>query len=218
MALTFGSLCSRWLILPLTLFVSAFASAQMVDAQGKTIEVFQVDEAPFIDGFLNDEAWKSATAIEDFHQVNPEEYGPPSEKSSVYVVYTKDALFVAGRFQDSEPDEIVAMVLRQGDYSFGEDSVTIMIDPFNKSRSGYAFDLNPNGVRSQAVYENVTSENWSWHGISSLPPSQLIASANPGERVSSSQPPSSDWASWLPWGYPSSGRRQALAACGDRSS
>jgi hypothetical protein len=165
MALTFGSLFSRWLILPLTLFVSAFASAQMVDAQGKTIEVFQVDEAPVIDGFLNDEAWKSATAIEDFHQVNPEEYGPPSEKSSIYVVYTKDALFVAGRFQDSEPDEIVAMVLRQGDYSFGEDSVTIMIDPFNKSRSGYAFDLNPNGVRSQAVYENVTSENWSWHGI-----------------------------------------------------
>jgi len=127
--------------------------------------VFQVDEAPVIDGVLNDDAWKSATVIENFHQVDPVEYGPPSEKSSVYVVYTKDALYIAGRFQDNEPDKVVAMVMRQGDYSFGEDSVTFMIDPFNNSRSGYAFDLNPNGVRSQAVYENVTNENWNWRGI-----------------------------------------------------
>ncbi len=118
-----------------------------------------------IDGVLDDEAWQMGTVIEDFHQVEPVEFDPPSEKSSVRVVYTKDALYIAGQFWDSEPDKIAAMVLRQGDFSFGDDTFTVMIDPFNSSRSGYAFDLSANGVRSQAVYENVTTENWQWQGI-----------------------------------------------------
>lgn len=159
------SLLSHWLLLPLALFACSMGSAQVIGKQGKTIDAIQVDEAPVIDGVLNDKAWEMGAVIEDFHQVNPVEYDPPSEKSRVYVVYTKDALYVAGRFWDSEPDKIVAMVLRQGDFSFGDDSFTVMIDPFNKSRSGYAFDLSANGVRSQAVYENVTTENWQWAGI-----------------------------------------------------
>jgi hypothetical protein len=158
-------LYSHWLVLPLTLIVSTAGSAQLITDKVKIVNITQVETAPVIDGVMDDEAWKSATMIEDFHQINPKEYDPPSEKSQVYVVYTKDALYVAGRFLDNEPDEIISMVLRQGDYSFGEDSFTVMIDPFNKSRSGYAFDLNTNGVRGQAVYENVTTENWQWRGI-----------------------------------------------------
>ena len=40
-----------------------------------------------------------------------------------------------------------------------------MVDPLNQGRNGYVFDLTPNGVRNQAVYENVTIENWNWRGI-----------------------------------------------------
>jgi hypothetical protein len=141
------------------------ANAQMVDHQGKTIDAFQVEEPPVLDGILDDVAWTFGTVIEDLYQVNPEEYDLPSERSRVYVVYTKDALYVAGKFWDSEPDKIGAMVLRQGDYSFGEDSFTVMIDPFNQGRSGYAFDLTANAVRNQAIYANVTTENWQWRGI-----------------------------------------------------
>ena len=138
---------------------------QIVDSQGKVIDAFQVDQGPVIDGYLDDDAWAFGTIIQDFHEVSPDEFGPPSEKSIVYVVYTKDALYVAARLFDSEPDKITAQVLRQGDFSYGEDSFTVMIDPFNNGRSGYAFDLTANGVRNEAVYANVTTENWEWTGI-----------------------------------------------------
>jgi hypothetical protein len=147
------------------MLVSASVSAQVVNGQGKSIDVFQVDEPPTIDGILDDDAWAFGTPIEDFHEVVPNEFGPPSEKSVILVVYTRDALYIGARFYDSEPDEISAQVLRQGDFSFGEDSITVIIDPFNNGRSGYAFDLNPNSVRNQAVYANVTDENWQWDGI-----------------------------------------------------
>lgn len=139
--------------------------AQMVDSGGKQIDAFMVDEAPILDGVLDDDAWAFGAVINDLHQINPDEFAPPTEKSQILVVYTKDALYLAARMWDSEPDKVSAQVLRQGDWSPGEDSFTVMIDPFNKGRSGYAFDLTANGVRNQALYENVTKENWSWRGI-----------------------------------------------------
>ena len=155
----------RPLIACATLLFCLPAEAQLVDATGKRIDAFMVDEPPVLDGKLDDDAWAFATIITDLHQVVPDEYAPPSEASQIYVVYTKDALYLAGRFQDSEPHRIGARILRQGDWSFGEDSFTIMVDPFNNGRTGYIFDLTANGVRNQAVYENVTTENWSWRGI-----------------------------------------------------
>ncbi len=147
------------------LLVSASAGAQIVAGPGKSIDVFQVDEPPIIDGRLDDDAWAFGTVIENFHQVVPQEFDPPSEESVIYVVYTRDALYIGARFYDSEPAKVSAQVLRQGDYSFGDDSFTVIIDPFNNGRSGYAFDLNANGVQNQAVYANVTNENWQWDGI-----------------------------------------------------
>ena len=137
----------------------------MVSPQGKSIDAFQVDAPPIIDGRLDDDAWAFATPIQDLHQVNPQEYDPPSEKSEIYVVYTRDALYIGARFLDSEPENISAQVLRQGDFSLGDDSFTVIIDPFNNGRSGYAFDLTPNSIRNQAVFANVTDENWQWDGI-----------------------------------------------------
>jgi len=72
---------------------------------------------------------------------------------------------MAGLLAMPGPEQVSAQALRQGDYSPGDDSFTIIIDPFNNGRSGYAFDVTPNGVRNQAVYANVTNENWQWKGI-----------------------------------------------------
>jgi len=149
----------------LSLCLADSGSAQIVDSQGKIIDVFQVDEAPLIDGQLDDDAWVFGTVVEDLHEVRPHEFAEPSQKSQIFVVYTKDALYLAARFQDSEPDKIGAKVLRQGDFSYGEDSFTVIVDPFNNERSGYAFDLTANGVRNQAVFRNVIGENWAWQGI-----------------------------------------------------
>jgi hypothetical protein len=141
------------------------AEAQMFDSSGKRIDIFMVDEPPVLDGVLDDDAWAFGTPVTDLHQVSPDEYAEPTEESQILVVYTKDALYVSARMIDKEPDKISAQILRQGDWSMGEDSFSIMLDPFNKGRTGYVFDLTANGVRNQAVYESVTNENWAWRGI-----------------------------------------------------
>jgi len=151
--------------LSLALLAFSGASAQLVSEYGKSIDAFQVEEAPIIDGQLDDDAWAFSTPIENLHQVVPLEFDPPSEDSVIFVVYTREALYIGARFYDREPDKVSAQVLAQGDFSFGDDSFTVIVDPFNNGRSGYAFDLTAGGVRNQAVFANVTDENWQWDGI-----------------------------------------------------
>jgi hypothetical protein len=157
--------CLKSLIVIAALLASFGARAQMPSEDGKFIDAVQVEKAPAIDGLLDDHAWGSSIPTKDLHEVVPQEFDPPSEDSVIFVVYTRDALYIGARFYDSEPDKVSAQVLAQGDFSFGDDSFTVIVDPFNNGRSGYAFDLTAGGVRNQAVFANVTDENWEWEGI-----------------------------------------------------
>src|SRR5690606_34739266 len=76
-----------------------------------------------------------------------------------------DALYVGARLYDREPDRITARILRQGSEVFGDDWFSLIIDPFHDRRSGYRFQTNPNGLRHEALYQNVSGEQWDWDGI-----------------------------------------------------
>lgn len=147
-------------------FLSPAALAdQSLPFDKKEFDAVLVEEAPIIDGILDDNVWARAHIIEDFHMVDPDEYAPASEASRVYVIRTADALYIGGVFFDREPGKIAALTLRQGDWARGEDSLSVLLDPFNQGRSGYVFDMNPNGVRNEALFANGINENWQWNGI-----------------------------------------------------
>lgn len=131
----------------------------------KSVPATRIESPPVIDGRLDDDVWQLAKAVEDMHEVSPNEYEDPSEPSGFLVLFDDDNLYIGARFLDSEPDRVVARVLRQGDVSQGDDGVTVILDPFNQGRSGYAFKLNPNGIRSEALFKNVTEQNTDWQGI-----------------------------------------------------
>ncbi len=131
----------------------------------KQIQAVRTNERPVLDGRLDEELWRQATVVSDLHEVSPNEYAEPTEETRFYVIYGKDALYVAADFTDSEPENIVAKVMRQGDFSEGEDGLKIVLDPFNNGRSGFVFQLTPNGIRGDGLFRNVTDINWDWEAI-----------------------------------------------------
>lgn len=143
----------------------AVTDAQTVLPTAKSFDAVRTDTVPVIDGLLDESVWQQATVIDDMHEVRPDEYAMPSEDTRFYVVYGDDALYVGAEFMDSEPDEVVARVLRQGDWSEGDDGLKVILDPFNQGRAGYVFYLNPHGVRAEGLFQNVTEVNWDWRGI-----------------------------------------------------
>ena len=130
----------------------------------KTMEIRRLTgAAPVIDGRLDEAVWESATVVDDLHQVEPLEYLAPSDPTRILVFYDEEALYVGARMPQTV--DVLGRVLRQGQEFWGDDIFSVVVDTFNDKRNGYRFQVNPNGVRMEAIYENTSSTNWDWSGI-----------------------------------------------------
>jgi hypothetical protein len=144
---------------------AAFAQVQGEEPPEKSVRIQRAAERPVIDGVLNEEVWRRAPVIDDFHQVTPVEFAEPSERTEVYVLYDRDALYVGVHMFDSQPHQINARILRQGQAIGSDDRFFVHIDPFNTRRGGFVFGVNPNGVRYDGIFEGPTQRQFDWDGI-----------------------------------------------------
>ncbi|HVJ29001.1 MAG TPA: carbohydrate binding family 9 domain-containing protein, partial [Gammaproteobacteria bacterium] len=145
--------------------VAAQNNAVLQDPGQKSVRVVRTSTPPVIDGDLSDAVWANAAVVDDLHQVTPIEYAEPDERTEILILYDDDALYVAARLYDNDPGEITARNMRQNDNLGQDDRFYVTIDPFNDRRSGYFFGLNPNGVRADGLYRNVTEFYGDWDSI-----------------------------------------------------
>ena len=133
--------------------------------EAKSFRAVRVDTAPVIDGVLDDAVWQQAEAVTDFHQSRPGDHTEPSEPTELYVVYTRDALYIGARMYDADPDLIAAPTIRHGQGLPFDDRLVVILDPFNQGRAGYRFETNLNGVRHDALYTTPTQFSLNWNTI-----------------------------------------------------
>lgn len=153
------------LALTLALTCSPLAIAQSTGSgtqQTKQFRAVRVDTAPVVDGILDDAVWQQAEVITDFHQIRPGDGTTPSEPTEVRVIYTADALYIAARMADSNPELIAAPTIRHGQGLGPDDRLIVILDPFNSRRTGYRFETNLNAVRHEALYQNINSFSADW--------------------------------------------------------
>jgi len=155
----------RWRPVIFLLWLSACAAttAQAQLAEKQFAAVF-TSTPPVIDGILDDEVWQSAAVIEDFHEVEPDEYSPPEEKLRFRVLYDEDNLYVGAEI-NMHVDEVTAFKLAQGSNIQEEDRLKVVLDPYNNKRTGYDFRMNANGVREEGLFGSVGRPNTDWNGI-----------------------------------------------------
>ncbi len=129
--------------------------------QGKyELELHHVKKGPNLDGRM-EELWNEADFSSNFVQIKPDEGKPPSYKTTVYVLGTDDALYVAFR---CVADEITAF-LQTWDEAKG-DGVQLYLDTFGDRRTGYFFSVNARGVQKDGIiYEDGRTTDFSWDGI-----------------------------------------------------
>jgi hypothetical protein len=131
----------------------------------KSVEITRTGLAPELDGILDDEIWRTATVISDLHQFQPVDQGQPTERTEFYLAYSERFLYIGARMFDSDPSGISARQLVQGQGMQFDDAFEFILDTFNNGRTGYQFQVNPNGIRREGVYENPNSLNNDWSGI-----------------------------------------------------
>ncbi|MEM7673868.1 MAG: DUF5916 domain-containing protein [Verrucomicrobiota bacterium] len=125
------------------------------------------EEAPVVDGVLDDSAWQSAFVIEDLYQVFPDEGEPATYPARLRVGYDAGNVYFATEVR--MPGNLITanQQLRDGDQS-GDDSISLIIDPHGQGREGYRFRFNPLGAREDAIIEDVFRVNTDWDGVWSV--------------------------------------------------
>ena len=103
-----------------------------------------------LDGRLDEDAWRSTTAIVDFTQQEPVEGGRPSEETEIRIVFDEDDLYIGAVFYD-DPEGVLAYQ-RQRDASLGtDDRFMWILDTFLDGRTGYFFEINPAGLMGDGI-------------------------------------------------------------------
>jgi hypothetical protein len=119
---------------------------------------------PVIDGDLGDEPWQRAAWRHDFVQVVPVELAEPSQRTEVAMAFDGERLYIAARLYDTAPHRVVATQWIQGRAYDTDDRFSVTLDTFRSRRYGYVFQLNPNGIRREALVENAALHG-DWEAI-----------------------------------------------------
>lgn len=129
------------------------------------VRAVRTTESLKIDGVLDDVAWQTADAITDFHQQEPVEGNPPSERTEIRILYDDKNIYFAVRAFDSDAKSINAReFVRDANFS-NDDKVEIIIDTYHDKRNGFRFVVNPLGTQQDALITDEGRDvNLSWDG------------------------------------------------------
>ncbi len=141
---------------------------------GKVATATWTDEAPMLDGRVDEAIWETATVVSDFRQREPQEGGEPSERTEARILYDDDHLYLAFVLYDSDPSGIRATQLRRDSISVGsfgsrlidtdqsDDTIAVVLDTFNDRRNAFLFAVNPLGTKLDATVrgESLVNTNW----------------------------------------------------------
>jgi hypothetical protein len=117
-----------------------------------------------IDGRLDEPVWQSADAAGDFHQYEPDEGEPATERTEVRVLYDNTSLYVGVRLFDREPARIVARMSRR-DEDPDADRFTFYVDALHDRLTGAAFEVSAAGAQRDASLSNDTNRDNSWDAV-----------------------------------------------------
>ncbi|MGH7462132.1 MAG: carbohydrate binding family 9 domain-containing protein, partial [Longimicrobiales bacterium] len=109
------------------------------------IEAVRTDQAPRVDGLLDEPIWQRAQFSRDFVQRDPREGEAATQRTEFAFVYTDDALYVGARMQETE-GEVRALVTRR-DREETSDQLLISLDTYRDQRTAYTFGVTAAGVR-----------------------------------------------------------------------
>jgi hypothetical protein len=123
-----------------------------------------------VDGKLSDSAWVTAGVISDFHQQQPDEGKPPTERTEVRVLFDANALYIGARMFDTAGARGVRRLLVRRDQLLNDiasDKIALVLDPYHDRQTRVWFELNPLGVKGDHLNGDASFDPV-WEGASSV--------------------------------------------------
>jgi hypothetical protein len=128
-----------------------------------------------IDGRLDEPAWSAATPITAFRQTQPDEGSPATQRTEVRVLFDGGSLYIGARMYDTLGATGVHSALVRRDQQldldngkssqFTSDKLTIILDPYHDHLTRVMFEINPSGVKGDALGAGGSNLDDSWDPV-----------------------------------------------------
>jgi hypothetical protein len=123
------------------------------------------EQAPVIDGRLDDAAWSAAPVAGDFVTQRPAFGLPASQRTEARVAYDADAVYVGVRAFDTAPDSIASQLGRRDASGIITDWVQVIFDSYYDRRTGFRFAVTPRGVKKDVFHYDDGPEDVTWDAV-----------------------------------------------------
>lgn len=131
----------------------------------KKLNSTRAENAPKIDGILDDATWATAEIATDFIQFRPD-MGISlleSQRTEVKVTYDNDAIYVAAYLYDDPKDIMTQLTARD---NFGQtDFFTLVLNPNNDAQNDTQFIVFSSGVQADAIASPSIGQDFSWNAV-----------------------------------------------------
>ncbi|HUX08050.1 MAG TPA: DUF5916 domain-containing protein [Acidobacteriota bacterium] len=133
--------------------------------EAATVRAVRFDEAPRIDGILDEAVWERTEPFGDFIQFEPQHGVPSPIRTLVRVGYDENALYIAFECYDPDPSKIAAAKTRRDGGLATDDAVSVFLDTFNDNSNAYFFSTNLLGTQDDGrIADNGRSQDNRWDG------------------------------------------------------
>jgi hypothetical protein len=146
------------------LFIAALFMCLHVYSQTpkKQVEARLIEQAPVIDGKLDDACWAEVPDANHFVMFEPYSNVPATQRTILKIAYTQYAVYVGAIMYEQSPDSIMKQLSRRD--ALGQtDFFGITLDPFNDGLTGYTFIVTPANIQYDA--RETLEEDASWDAV-----------------------------------------------------
>ncbi len=152
------------------IITSMFSLSAKDKTSDMKIFAIKAQENVVIDGILSEEIW-NRPSFKGMVKQDPDQGKEKKKKSELWVSYDDEAVYFAAKFYDTNPDSIMARLVRR-DFVWGDpsDGCVLYFDTYRDKRNGYFFYVSAAGTIADGLLQNDTKNtdlSWDavWEGV-----------------------------------------------------
>jgi len=138
--------------------------------QSKSLVAIKAEQAPKIDGELNDAVWDKAPAATNFIQKFPNSGFPSSVKTNVKILYDNSAIYIGAYLFDDPALIHKQLTARDEEQQADVDHFAVFFHTYNDKQNGFQFLVTTGNVQTDArlgpnLGDNVNYGDKTWDAV-----------------------------------------------------
>ena len=132
----------------------------------KSLTTKKTNESITIDANLNEISWENAEIATNFFSLEPKNGTPiPEEfKTEVKIIYTNDAIYIAAKLYDPNPEKILKELVERDDIGTS-DFFGVFLNGYNDGQQEFRFFVTAADGQADTNFTSVEGEDASWNAI-----------------------------------------------------